>query len=431
MNWVFIIVLLAIVGGISWFSYDRTQKETRWKLAEYQSTESVYTGDLQLSILAPATVHPFELLEVRPEASGRIEELYIDVGDWVEEGDPLATLDQESLLIQLDTAKAELSRVRANYSTIRRGYSPRELQSYESAVDSAQLALNEAVEDLDHTRELHDAGFASDEELDTAEYAVEQAQLRLDQAQDALQVLLNGSTSEELQSANAAVLIAEAHVQSAEIALGDATIYSPMSGIIITRYVSEGSVVVSSLASFSVGDAICAIGDLSTMKAFASVDENDIGELEVGQNCLINVDAYRDETFDGTVIKIHPQASNTGGNTTFRTDIEVPNPDDKLKSGMSAEIEIITRIIPDLLLLPDRAIAEHNDKYYVFVVDEDDKIEAREITIGETNYEATEVTDGLEEGDQVIVRGVPRDLLDEIDGEDEDDSDGGVRVEVD
>lgn len=430
MNWLFAIILLGAVGAISWVSWNRSKEETRWKLAEFQSTESVYTGDLQLSILAPATLHPFELLEVRPEASGRIEELYIDVGDWIEEGDPIATLDQESLLIQLETARAEQARVRANYSTIMRGYSPRELQSYEASVDSAQLALNEAQEDLQHTVELHNAGFASDEELDTAEYGVEQAQLRLDQALDALQVLLDGSTSEELQSARSSLTIAEAQVRTAENALGDATIYSPMTGIVISRYVTEGSVVVSTLASFSAGDAICAIGDLSVMKAFANVAESDIGGVEIGQECTIYVDAYRETPFDGSVIKIHPMASNSGGATTFRTDIEVPNEDGRLKSGMSCEAEIITDVIENLLLVADRAIIEKDDIYYVFVVDENDKIEYRAIEIGETNYENTEVLSGLEEGELVIVRGVPGDLLDEISKSDDDD-DGGLRVEVD
>ena len=430
LNWLLVIILVAAVATVSIISWNKTKQETRWKLQEFQETESVYTGDLQLTVLAPATLHPYELLEVRPEASGRIEELYVDVGDFINEGDPIATLDQESLLIQLDTAKAELSRVRANYESIRRGYSPRELQNYESAVDTAQIALNQALENLERTKELHEAGFASDQELDNAEYAVEQAQLQLDQATEALAVLLEGSTSEEIQSARAAVLIAEAQVQSATNALGDATIYSPMTGVIITRYVTEGSVVVSTLASFSAGDAICSIGDLTRMKAFASVDESDIGDVEVGQTCNIDVDAYRGEPFEGHVIKIHPMASETGGTNSFTTDIEVPNTDGRLKSGMNAEVEIITKVLEDLLLVPDRAIVERSEKSYVFVVDENDKIEVREIEVGETNFEFTEVTKGLEEGEMVIVRGVPRDLLDEKLGKEKSEDNGGARVEV-
>ena len=99
-------------------------------------------------------------------------------------------------------------------------------------------------------------------------------------------------------------------------------------------------------------------------------------------------------------------------------------------AGMSCEVEVITETFTDLLLVPDRAIAQRDDINYVFVVDENDNIEARKIEIGETNFEYTEVLDGLEEGESVIVRGVPSDLLDEVVGDGDDESGGGIRVRV-
>ncbi len=415
LNWIFFIVLALIVGAISWYSYNRTQEDTRWTFQEFQSSESVYVGDLQLSILASCTIHPFEVIEVRPEASGKIVELYFDSGDWVEIGDPMALLDQDDLLIRLDTSRANLSRTYAQLELTRRGYTPRELQQYDAQVENARLALDEALEDLAHTQELHDGGFASDEDLDNAEYGVEQASQNLEHARDARNVLIDGTTSEELQVAYANVAIAQAAVSEAENALGDATIYSPISGTVMDKYVNEGSVIVSSLAGFGGGDVLCTIGDLSTMKSYASVDEGDIGLVTRGQIVNLDFDAYRDETFEGVVLKIHPQATLTGGLNSFTVEIEVPNPDGDLMSGMRGEAEIITETHTDLLLVPDRAIAAHEEKHYVFVVNEDDSIEVREIETGLTNYMVTEVLSGLEDGEMVITRGVPRDLLEELD----------------
>lgn len=429
LNWIFFVILIGGVGAISWYSYAQTQKQTKWRLQEYQGTESTYMGDLEVSVLASATLQPFDVVMVRPEASGKVEQLFADVGDVVEKGDPLAGLDQEDLLTRLDTARAELSRQRAQLQLVRRGYTPRERQAYESSVESAELALKEAVEDLEHVRELHVAGFASDEELDSAEYAVEQAEQARDQAVDALNVLLEGSMLEEIQAAEAGYRAAEVAVRDAENSLGDAVIYSPMSGVVLERLVTEGSVVVSTLASFAQGDVMFTIGDLASMKALASVDENDIGSVKIGQRCALDVDAYPDETFEGEVFKIHPQADTTGGVTAFTVEIEVPNPDGRLMAGMSCEVEIVTEVVENILLVPDRAVAEKDERYFVFVVNDKDQIEAREITIGRTNYEETEVVSGLEEGEQVIVRGVPRDLLDEVVKEKEDEEDGGA-VEV-
>ncbi len=413
LNWIFFSVLIIAVAAISIYSYRQTQKETRWQLQDYQATESTYMGDLEISVLASATLQPFEIVQVRPEASGRVEEYYADIGDWVDEGQPLALLDQEVLLTRLETAQARLAQSGAQLDLTRRGYTPRDLQRYEASVESAELVLQEALEDLDHVRELHEAGFAGDEELDSAEYAVEQSRQARNQAVDALDVLLEGSTVEEIQSAQAAYQIALVAVREAENALGDATIHSPMSGVVLERHISEGTVVVSTLASFAQGDMMYAIGDLSSMKAFASVDENDIGQIELGQSSHCDVDSYPGEVFEGTVLKIHPMADTTAGVTAFTVEIEVPNEGRRLMAGMSCEVEIITKVLENVLLVPDRAVAEHEDKHYVFVVDEDDRIEVREIETGETNYEETEVLSGLEEGEQVIVRSVPHDLLEE------------------
>jgi HlyD family secretion protein len=191
---------------------------------------------------------------------------------------------------------------------------------------------------------------------------------------------------------------------------------------------------VSSLIGLGGGDVICTIGDLAKMKAYANVDENDIGSVKEGQIVKLTVDAYPDEPFAGTVLKIHPEATVQSGVNAFVTEIEVPNEDGRLMAGMTCEVEIVTKTLEDIVLVPDRAIAQKNDRNFVFVVNEDTKkIEAREVEIGETNYESTEVLSGLEEGEQVIVRSVPSDLLDEVVKDDkkdgEDDSGGRVVVQ--
>ena len=413
-NWIFFGVLIIAVGAISWYSYSKSQKETKWKLQDFQSTESVYTGDLQVSVLASATLKAYEVVQVRPEASGKIEELMFDVGDWVNEGDPLVRLDQRDLKTRVETTKSNLKQMEANLAQVKRGYLPSQEQSLRSAVDSAELSLKKAKDDMARTKELHSKGFASDVELENASHVVDLATQVRDQAKEALDVLLKGSTSDQIKGAEAAVETARLAVKEADNALGDSIIYSPMSGVVLERQVSLGSVIVSNLAGFGGGDIICSIGDLSRMKAIASVDENDVGSVQEGQKCTLKVDAYPDEKFEGIVLKIHPQATIEGGVTAFVTEVEVPNPDRRLMAGMTCEVEIITKIITNILLVPDQAIVQKNEKNYVFVVDQNKKIEAREIQIGETNFESTQVLSGLSDGEQVITRGVPSDLLDQV-----------------
>jgi len=417
-NWIFFAVLIIAVGAISYYSYRQSKKQTKWTLQSYQSTESVYTGDLQMSVLASATLQPFEVVQVRPEASGKVVELFFDIGDWVNEGDPLVRLDQQSLLTGLETARAQLRQAQANLDQVRLGYTPREIQSLQSAVDAANLVLEQTQKNLTRIQQLHDRGFASDVDLDNAENEVQNATQNRDQAVGALDVALQGSTPEQIRAAEAAVEMARVAVNQAETSLGYSLIDSPMSGVVLNRSVSVGSVIVSNLAGFGGGDAICDIGDLSRMKAISSVDESDVGSVQPGQQCTLSVDAYPDEKFEGTLLKVHPQATLEGGVTTFITEVEVPNVDGRLMAGLSCEVDIITNVIRNVLLVPDRAIAQKNDRNFVFVVSSSNKIEAREIQIGETNYDVTQVLSGLQEGEQVIVRGVPSDLLDEVVKED-------------
>lgn len=433
INWIFFGVLIVAVAAVGIYSYNKSKKETRWKLQDYQETESVYKGDLELSVLATATLQAFDVVEIRPEASGKVEEIYFDVGDWVNEGDPLASLDQRDLLTRVETARAGLSQAQANLDQVRLGYLPSQEQAARAAVDAAELALKQATQNLDRVTELHAAGFASDVELENATNAYDQALQARDQALEALNVLLRGSTPEQVRAAAAAVELARVGLTEAENSLGDSTINSPMSGVILERKISKGSLIVSSLVGLGGGDVICTIGDLVKMKAYANVDENDIGSVKEGQIVKLTVDAYPDEPFAGTVLKIHPEATVQSGVNAFVTEIVVPNEDGRLMAGMTCEVEIVTKTMEDVLLVPDRAIAQKNDRNFVFVVNEDTKkIEAREVEIGETNYESTEVLSGLEEGEQVIVRSVPSDLLDEVvkddkkDGEEE----SGGRVVV-
>ena len=141
LNWTFFGVLIIAVGAIAYYSYHQAQEKTRWTMQDYQVAESVYRGDLQLTVLASAVLQPYEVVQVRAEASGRVEELLVDVGDYVTEGQPLTILDQENLLTRLDTTRAELSRALANYRLVQRGHSPRELQSYQSAIDLSLIHI--------------------------------------------------------------------------------------------------------------------------------------------------------------------------------------------------------------------------------------------------------------------------------------------------
>ncbi|MBU1023768.1 efflux RND transporter periplasmic adaptor subunit, partial [bacterium] len=233
----------------------------------------------------------------------------------------------------------------------------------------------------------------------------------LEGLEERLQIMLNGGEKEALERAQASYNIARANLKDAERLLGDASVKAPMSGVVLQKYVSEGSVILSGLNTFSAGEALISIGDVSRMKLIAQVDEGDIGEVIIGQKALIEVDAYPDDKFEGSVTKIAPQGSSMESvMTTFGVTIEIDNSDNRLKSGFTADVEIVVDEIADAVRIPFRAVLETDEKFYCFVVDDDEIIEEREIELGKTNYEHYEVISGLVEGEKVVTKGRPSKL---------------------
>lgn len=422
---VLIVVVVVIVAG-SVYTVANSHKSGASKLKTFQETEEVTIGDINISVKATGNLEAWEKIDLRPEASGKVEKLLVDSGDIVEEGQVVAILDQSSQENALDRARANVKLAKAALDETRKGYRDLDRASLEDTISQSEVRLADAKREYNRVKELFEKGFASQTEFDKAKTLLDQVEIELDGAKKRLAILLKGGEKEACDRAEASYKIALANLKDAERLLGDATVDAPMSGVVLHRYVSEGSVILSGLSTFSQGEALFSIGDVSRMKLIAQVDEGDIGNVKKEQVTLIEVDAWPDEKFEGAVTKISPQGMSSGSvMTTFGVTIEIDNADGRLKPGFTADVEIIVDELTDAIRVPFRAVLETDDKFYCFVVDDDDIIEEREIETGRTNYEFYEVISGLQEGDKVITKGRPGKIKNE---KDEDKS--AIRIEV-
>ena len=407
------VVIFVIIGG------KKDKDDDERKLASYMKTEEVERGDIRQTVGAQGPMLPYDTVHIRSEASGKVDELFFDVGDEVLVDDPLVELDQEILLINMRAAQASVEASRANLKQQRKGWVPSEKARFEEQIRTLEIDLDKYESDLARTRELFDAGFASDAELETAEYICTQSRVALENAREQLEILLEGSPEEIVELYEANYRMSKAEYDRAAKSLGDSTIYSPMAGVILEKFVTEGSVVVSSQSSFGAGsDLIALIGDLSMMKILALVDETDIGLVGIGQKVVIEVDAFEGEEFITSVTKINPMGKVTTTVTNFEVEMVIDNPDGKLLPNLTAYIDIVTNEVIDVVKVPDNAVLRFKGIDYVFVVDDDDNLVQREVELGITDYEFTEVISGLEDGEKVVVRGLTSEPFD-VDEEDE------------
>jgi HlyD family secretion protein len=145
----------------------------------------------------------------------------------------------------------------------------------------------------------------------------------------------------------------ESQLRQAQVNLAYATIYSPIDGIVLSRAVEQGQTVA---ASFSTPTLFTIANDLAKMQVEANVDQADIGQVSLGQRVTFTVDAYPDDIFNGTVTQIRLQPTTTSNVVTYTVIINAPNPELKLKPGLTANITIITKEKDGVLLVPAKAL---------------------------------------------------------------------------
>jgi HlyD family secretion protein len=333
--------------------------------------------------------------------------MLVDIGDHVEKDQVIARLDQSDLRIQLERAEAAMELARLNWEKARRGYTDAQLIASEERLRQLELEVADRLRDYEKQKNLLSKGYASEQAVEDAQYAWQAAKLALEEAEKSHEKLLSGGDDLDIKIAWASYRQARAAYNEAEKNLGESEITSPMKGTVLVRHVNEGSVVASSLSSFTDGTPVVSIGAMDNMEILSTVDETDIGNVRIGQPVRVEVDAFPDEEFRGTVKRIAPQGDTTATVTTFLVKIDVENPEGRLLAGLSTSVSILVDTLEDVLLIPDKGIIRKEGKLLVKKVTEENTKEEVEIEIGKTDWTYTEVTSGLEEGDRIVVDEIP------------------------
>jgi HlyD family secretion protein len=204
----------------------------------------------------------------------------------------------------------------------------------------------------------------------------------------------------------AQVKAAQAQLAAARLALEDAErqhreteIHAPFAGTVLSVDVEKGSIASSALTNVGGGNALMTLADLSDLRVIGQIDEAQVGRVEVGQDVTIRVDAYPNRSFQGRVERVSPLGVEESNVVTFDVEIVVTDPDAALlRSGMSADLEIITARRSGVLLLPLTAVRTEGGKRFVRKPDGS----LSPVRTGEHDGVHIEILEGLSEGDEVL-----------------------------
>jgi HlyD family secretion protein len=306
---ILIIFLLAVVGSAGgWYYMHKGTKEPEVRTAQ------VTRGDVVQAVQATGTLEAVTTVQVGTQVGGIIDELYADFNDFVKKGQVIARLDPTILDTQIEQQRANVTRSQAD-------------------LDRLKVTLADAQQKLDRAKALSAKNLLPQTELETAQVNVQ-------------------STQAQIKSSEAALVQAQSQLHTAEVNRQHTVITAPIDGIVIQRNVERGQTV---NAGMNAPLLYILAADLTKMQVNANIDEADVGTMRPGQPVTFRVDAFPNETFSGAVKQVRLQPTTVQNVVTYQTVIEVPNPQFKLKPGMTANVSIEIARKTNVLRVPAAA----------------------------------------------------------------------------
>lgn len=383
-------IAVLTLGGVSWAVLAGGTTEI-----DESRTAKVERGDLAKSVVATGRIEPISKVEVKSKANGIIKEMKVEVGDRVTTGQILVELDKDNLAARLRESRAALAGAEASQGAA-------EAEFEKNKVEAEGPDVPFARRNLERAEKLFSEKLVPQQGLDDARSALEQAMNR----QQAARVQL-GVAQARVAQARAAVAAAQAAVDRAEEELANATIRSPIDGVVLARPVELGSPVSSILNMGANASLVLVLGDINSVYVKGKVDEADIGLVKLGQAARIKVETFRDRQFEGRVTQISPMGNEQDNVVSFEVRVSIDNPGGELLANMTANAEIILEEHKATLIIPENAIvydAQRNAS--VDVVDPGAETGRRRtaVKVGVSNGTRTEVTSGLSEGQRVVLQ---------------------------
>lgn len=314
--------------------------------------------DLQRSTVVTGKITPRNEVAIKPQINGIIAELYKEAGQQVQENEVIAKLkvipDMQSL------------------------------SSAESRVRLAELNLKQAKTDYDREKALYDRNLVSAEEYDKYNQSLSQAKEELASAKDVLEVIRDGVSSSNAKSSSTLVR-------------------STITGLILDIPVKVGNSVIQA-NTMNDGTTVAAVANMNDLIFDGKIDETEVGSLSEGMPVVITIGALQNYSFDATLEYISPKAEENNGINQFQIKAAVSvDTDQMIRSGYSANAEIVLKDASQVLTVPESALEFEDDKIFVQLKKADGSFERTEITTGLSDGVNIQVLSGLSEGD--VVRG--------------------------
>ncbi len=385
--WVLVILcVLLLVGFFVWRGMESKPKPEAPKAA---AVVDVTSGTVDSTLVVAGQFQPYQDVELHAKVSGYVRWIGVDIGDKVHQGEVLAVLEVPELADQLVGAKASVQHSKSEV-TLQQSEVVRAESSY-SALHAAYTRLAEASKEK--------PGLIAAQELDDYKAKDLTAQAQIGVAKAAL-----AASEQQLAVANADL----DRVQSIS---AYTKIISPFDGVVTMRYADVGSLVQEGRATETQSEPVVTVAQSGLLRLRSPVPEADVPYIDIGGDVQVKVNS-NGRTFPAKIVRFTRAVDDR--TRTMLVEVDVPNKDLSLTTGMYAETTIKLKEIPNALTVPAQAVVQNGSQAYVFVVNAENRVEQRTVTLGIQTANQIQLLSGVKVGEHVIASGQSQYHTDEL-----------------
>lgn len=347
-----IVILVGIFGGTIYFLYTKSKKTP-----DFYETKNPFVSNIVRKTVATGSVVPRKEIEIVPQVSGIIDELYIVAGDFVKKDQVIAKIKIIPDMVNLNNAENRLNR--------------------------AKLNAEDAKIDFDRQQKLYDEKVISYNDYKNAKVAYDAAKEELQAAENNLDLIKNGVTKKAQTATNTLVR-------------------STVNGMVLDVPIKEGNSVIQS-NTFNNGTTICTVADMQDMIFKGKVDETEVGKIKEGMNIELEIGAIEKDKFGAILEYIAPKGKEENGAIQFEIKANVVLKEDQfIRAGYSANANIVLEKKDSVLVIPEGMLKFEKDSSFVEVETVNPQVfEKRMVKTGISDGINIEITEGLKKTDKV------------------------------
>lgn len=347
-------------------------------------------------ISGEGVLYPIHQASISPSITAPVRKFYVQRGDKVHRGELLAVLENKDLAAAAASAEGGYDQAKATYAATTSSTLPEEMQTATLNLQNTQTSLNAQQQLYDSEKELYREGAIARKQLDAAQVALTTARSAYETARKHLANLQASGASHQRQAAKGQLELAHGQYLTAAAKLTYTEIHSPINGKVADRAVYPGDIAPA-------GTPLIIVMDTSEVVVRLHVPESQAIQIKMGDRARLQVPGYL-KSFPAKVTVLSPALD--PNSTTVEVWVQADNPKGELKPGASVQVSIVSRTVPNALVIPDRAILTASDgTESVMVVGSDSRAYARPVKTGIQQSPLIQILSGLKPGDQVIVNG--------------------------